>query len=363
MGNHMIQGDDVEDQLYLLEQMVQDAEHAPEVYQPTNDHFFSQESLIRYFKDVGLKGFRSSGNEYLGAIGARDLHPIKAPINSVKALSPTDTEADKYLECLVLCEKYPEVSLLPFDVSLNDLCETAYRFTEMYGFCCNAKAIGGIEASLNGKPEHSFLIEGTPYTYEFLCHYCRYCFCCRFMDFDLVDTIVELGGGNGKQIEIIKKLHPHITYYVLDFPAQAYLTGQYLTSIFGETVIDYSQNRHQQEIVGKKGSVNILCNWQIESIKPNSNTFFWSVARDGDMGPAAVSNYLSYASKWSDTIYLHQSMAGKNQEDGMEKLPMEYFHDQLKDRYQLFFRAPMINPLKRDFTGEEIIWSGKYKAL
>lgn len=354
----------IKDDIALLELMIEDARHIPEVYQPTNYWSYYQQNIIDHIRDKGLQNIRSSDNEFLSSFGARDLHPIKAPVTSIASLSESEQTIKKFLEYLILTADHPEVPLLPYDLSLNDLSETAFRFSDTYGRVCGGKPLTDIGASLAGGPEYYFYINDKPYTYSFLCHYWRYCFCAKFIDFNEVDTIVELGMGTGKQAEVIKKLHPHITYYLLDLPPQAYLTTQFLKAIFGDLVNDYSVHRQNDSIVAEEGSINVLCNWQIDSLKINSKTLFWNAASFGEMEPNVVKNYLDIASKWSTYIYLHQCMRGKekgNEGEGgvLEQTTFEHYQNSLAASYTLLSKELAYNPLKRiDDSGgyEEVLF-------
>jgi putative sugar O-methyltransferase len=343
---------DIEDQIELLDLMLEDSKHFPEIYQPTNYWSFYQNHIINHIRAEGLKTFRSSENEYLSTFGARDLHPIKAPITSLIALSRSEEEAKQYIEYLALAAKYPDVDLFPFDISLNDLNETAFRLTVAHGIICGAKPLSEITASLAGHPEYFFSVNGKSYTYAFLSAYWRYCFCCQYINFDDIDVIVELGMGTGKQAEVVKKLHPHITYYLIDLPPQAYLTGQFLKAIFGDVVMDYNVYRNQPMISSKPGSINILCNWQMESLKIDQKTLFWNAASFGEMEPHIVDHYLNIASRWSNYIYLHQCMKGKEQgkkgEGGvLKQTRFEDYHNFLQESYHLVSRASAYGALKK----------------
>ena len=90
----------------------------------------------------------------------------------------------------------------PDNLTEQDLGRLYYAFAATYGHRAGAKAIDGFQASLAGNPQHVILVNGKVYTMRMLAHYMHYAYCCRFIDFDAVQTIVELGSGCGKQAEV-----------------------------------------------------------------------------------------------------------------------------------------------------------------
>lgn len=361
----------VEDQPELLELMLADGQEAHLMYQPTNYWSFYQGAIIDSLKSEGLAAFRSSACVYLNAFGASDLHPIKELVSIIKGISATDEEARTYIAYLALIANNSNIPLLPYGLSLDDLNETAYRMAETHGILSRAHPLAELSASLAGKPEYYFTVNGKNYTNTFLHYYFRYCFCCRSIDFESVDTIVELGMGAGKQAELLAKIYPRITFYLLDLPPQAYLTGQFLRAIFGNRVKDYRTFRKKESICGEEGSINILCNWQIEALAPKGRVLFWNAASFQEMEPHVVDNYLSIASEWSEQFYLHQCMGGKESGErgkGGVLTPTVFddYNTILSKRHQFLIREPAYGPLKRlsDSGGyEDALWTARDSGL
>lgn len=354
----------IADNSELFDCMLRDGENAPPLYKATNYWDYYQDAIIQAIKNEGLSSFRSSKCDYFSAFGASDLHPIKAPVGAIKGLFPKEEEAKKYIGYLSLVAKNPDSELLPCDLSLNDLLMTAYRMADASGALSGALPLSRTSSSLIGNPEYSFAVEGRNYTLSTLNYYLRYCFCCRSIDFGSIDTIVELGMGSGKQAELVAKLYPSITYYLLDLPPQAYLAGQYLRAIFGERVNDYGHFRGVENIEAEEGTLNILCNWQIGAVRPKGNVLFWNAASFQEMEPHVVEHYLSIAAKWSERLYLHQAMRGKESgEKGkggvITKTTFEEYETFLTDSHSLLAREKAYAPLKelRDSGGyEETMW-------
>lgn len=344
----------VEDDPELLELMLQDLEKAPEEFHPTNYWKCYQAETIAYLREKGLKDFRSTTQGHLGSFGANDLHPLRKVLENVSLPELSPEALEKIIFTLKFTVDNPAVKILPHCISFQDLDETAYRVAELYGRACGAKPLHKLEASLHGTPEYVFRIEGRSYTYAFLYYYMRYCYCCRFIAFDTLENLVELSPGCGKQIEIIKKLHPHITVYALDLPPQLYVCSQYLKSLFPAAVTDYSGARALSPVTAqKRGEILILGNWRIDALKPKGTTLFWSAASFGEMEPAVSARYLASARSFADYIYLFQCEQGKRMGKSGEKQRVleattwEHYSACLTGGYRLIDRSPAYEPLKR----------------
>ena len=75
-----------------------------------------------------------------------------------------------------------------------------------------------------------------------------YAFASKLIDFDSIHSILELGTGIGGQLEVIKKLHPDVNYYVFDITPMLYVCEQYLKSIFPSSVVSYRETRKMMKI-------------------------------------------------------------------------------------------------------------------
>ena len=71
-------------------------------------------------------------------------------------------------------------------------------------------------------------VNGNSYTFSLLRFYLLYAQSCRIIDWDNIDSTLEIGGGFGMQSEIIKRLNPHIEIILLDLPQQGKLQEEYL---------------------------------------------------------------------------------------------------------------------------------------
>ncbi|MCB1111222.1 MAG: putative sugar O-methyltransferase [Chlamydiales bacterium] len=352
-----LQGDEVVDDPLLLELMLRDMDKAPSLYQPTQYWRYYLDHIVNYLRHDGLRHFRRESQGILSTFGATDLHPVRGCSPYAK-IEEDDAALGAVIDFFKIVAEFSSLPLLPYGLSMDDLNETAYRISELEGKVSGAKSLKDVEASLAGDPEFYFTIDGRKYTPAFLYYYWRYCYCCRHCNFDQVDAIVELGSGAGKQVEVIKKLHPHLTIYLLDIAPQLYICSQYLKAIFPGDVVDY------REHADVKGKIHIRGSWQIEQIAPKGNVLFWSAASFGEMEPPVVENYLAVARRWSDDIYLMQCMKGKELATAttrgvQQQTRFEHYQQSLRDQYNLVDRSPAYAPLKllRDSGGyEDTFW-------
>ena len=116
--------------------------------------------------------------------------------------------------------------------SLRDVRNLCYEYAACCGALNHAVPLDSIDASTVGNPLDVFYVDGKAYTTSYLNYYLDYAYCCRFVDFGNVATVAELGSGVGKQVEVLRKCHPHLCFYLFDIPPQLYVCHQYLSSVF-----------------------------------------------------------------------------------------------------------------------------------
>jgi len=132
-----------------------------------------------------------------------------------------------------------------YSITLDDLRTLCYEFALLYGEKRGAKSLKNVQTSLAGNPADIFEIDGKKYTMNFLRFYMRYAYCAKFIDFDSINTVVELGPGSGVQAEVLKKLHPHLRILLFDLPTQLYVCEQYLKNVFKQEAVSYLENRNE----------------------------------------------------------------------------------------------------------------------
>ena len=163
-----------------------------------------------------------------------------------------------------------------------------------------------------GNPEDIFKMHEKQYTMRMLNCYRRYAYCSRYINFDTIETVVELGCGHGAQVEVIKKLHPHICFLLFDLSPQLYVCEQYLKTIFSEAVISYRDTRSMKNLpTDWKGKIFIFGAAKFPLLEKIKIDLFWNAASFQEMEPPVVQNYLKYINQQAGSVFLQQVMGGK----------------------------------------------------
>jgi putative sugar O-methyltransferase len=292
----------------LLKLMVEDTAHAPDIYKPTNYWSVYEKRFLPELQTLGLHDFRRRKNSILSSFGATDLANSFSQIDLFKSRIFTNRITRKipfWLKFLSF-QNHLLDKILPIEKLLS------YEYVRMHGEKAGAKAIDEFEASLIGNPEDIITIGEKVYTMSILYYYLRYVYCCNHIDFDNIKIIVELGSGSGKQIEVIKKLHPGISFLLFDIPPQLYVCEQYLKSVFPDSLVSYKDTRNMDSIPEvKKGEIFILGNWKFPILEKVDIDLFWNAASFQEMEPDVVANYLSYINKQANAVFLQEAMGGK----------------------------------------------------
>jgi putative sugar O-methyltransferase len=117
------------------------------------------------------------------------------------------------------------------------------------------------------------------------------------VDFSKVTTMFEIGGGFGGNVHLLQSMFPNIRKVIyLDIPPMLYVGTQYLRQFYGDSIVDYSQNRSQEKICFKNDDsreILCICPWQIEKLDISAD-LFWNCASFSEMTPAIVGNYAKH---------------------------------------------------------------------
>jgi len=305
----------VKDDPTLLDQMMNDVLHVSELYRPTNYWSFYEKKLLPELKSLGLRNFRRRKNSSLSSFGATDLLPDSQfqrnsskgklrILNFLIKLALKDENTRKILF---------KISKAALGVNYPDINHLCYEFAKYYGKNTTAKPLDSFEASLVGNPEDAFQVNGKLYTTSLLYYYIMYAYCSNFVNFDSINTLMEIGSGSGKQIEVIKKLHPQINFFVFDIPPQLYVCERYLSTLFPDSVVSYKETRKMKKIpTENNGKIFIFGNWKIEEIENFNYDLFWNSASFQEMEPNIVLNYLNFVNRQTKKYaFLLELMKGK----------------------------------------------------
>ena len=309
------------DRTDLLELMVADVNSAPDIYKPGNFWDYLNKEQIPELRRTGLKSLRSRRLPSKLATWSVDLTPILGQIDffNSRILHNRISRKIPLWENLLRLFNKGLNSVIPispyslYDLRLEGLKMMAYECAKLWGEKVGAKSIDTFSASLIGDPEDVLDVDGRVYTIPIIYFYMRYIYCSQFLNWDSVHTMVELGGGLGRQIEILKKLYPEITFLVYDIPPALYIQEQYLKAVFPDSVISYEDTRKYDSLNNlENGKIYILGTRQFPLLKDTKIDLFWNAASFQEMEPDIVANYLLYINKHTENVFLSETMGGQN---------------------------------------------------
>ncbi len=306
----------------LLDLMLADLASAPAAFRPTNYWSVYEQRFVPELRERGLADFRRRRGTVLTSFGASDYRPRGAYLdlsrsrvfgNRVTQHLPGWTRLVSRVSDLFNRDGLSPVAFDVYECGLRELQESAFRLTQLYGEHTGARPLDSIELSGAGNPEDAFDIAGRSYTMRALYYYLRYAYCCQFVDFEKVELMVELGSGAGRQIEIIRKLHPRIRILAFDIPPQLYVCSQFLCANFPDAVIGYETTRTYGTLPDfPAGAVAICGSWLFPLLRDQRVDLFWNAVSFQEMEPDAVANYLSYVAPAADAVYLQERMDGQD---------------------------------------------------
>jgi len=307
----------VDDNLELLDLMMQDMQKVSDFYKPTNYWSFYEKRFLPELKKFGLKDFQRRKKSVLTSFHGTDLVPSLVNLNKFPKEEGTFRAIMYFLFRQSLKSKKMQryidsVTSLNSGVSNDDLNFLCFQLAKFYGESCGAKSINDFECSNVGNPENVFYVNGKMYTFWSLSYYVQYAYCCKYMNFNSINTIMELGSGAGKQTEVLKKLYPNMTFYLFDIPPQLYVCEKYLSKVFPDDVITYEETRNLKKIPeDHKGKIFIFGSWKIADLDFNCD-LFWNSMSFQEMEPEIVLNYLNYINGLTRKyVFLNEVMNGK----------------------------------------------------
>ncbi|MEC9309087.1 MAG: putative sugar O-methyltransferase, partial [Chloroflexota bacterium] len=194
------------DRTDLLELMVDDVNSAADVYKPGNFWDFINRNQIPELRKIGLHSFRSRQLPSKLATWAGDLTPSLGQVDFFSSRITYNRISKKiplWESLLRFCNDVfnavvPVAPSSDYDLRLDGLKVMAYECAKLWGEKVGAKSIDEFSASLIGDPEDTLEINGRVYTIPIIYFYMRYIYCSQFLDWDSVNTLVELGGGSGR---------------------------------------------------------------------------------------------------------------------------------------------------------------------
>jgi putative sugar O-methyltransferase len=346
MATTIPMGPQVEDDPGLLDLMLEDLHAGPALYQPGNYWANYEKILVPELRTSGLRDFRRRRASIVNTFGAADFAPITAELNTPPANPESNRRVRVKRLILELAQRVRPASRALralggsyVGASLEGVRQLCYAYASAYGKSNGAKPLEDFSASTAGNPEDVFDVDGRTYTTSMLQSYMLYAYCCRFANFDAIQSVMELGSGSGKQIEVIRKLHPHLSFFLFDIPPQLYVCEQYLRAVFPGSVVSYRDTRALQGI-GRPvpGSIYMFGTAKLPELEDLRWDLFWNAASFQEMEPDLVLNYLAFVNRETRRhVFLQENMEGMHQarrrgEHGvLQRTTMEHYQQGLPD--------------------------------
>lgn len=298
----------------LLVKMMADLKRADPSFQPTNYWAAYEPRFMAELKAHGLNDMRRQKNLVFRSFGAVDfVHPVaelmlrshpvfkKWPLNG-PIVSNLMTRIDQHLSRYI-----KTVDKLDFENYVH----LAYAFAQEYARGTNARPLSDFSMSLAGNPDGVTQIDGRWYSRQMIQYYLQYVYVSRFVSFEKLPVIAELGSGMGRQTEIFFKLHPESAYLLFDIPPQLYVAEQYLNTVFPGKVVSYNETRDWTDLSNiKPGHIHIFGNSKMPLLATGKVDLFWNSASFHEMEPDVVQNYLKYVDASAEWAYLAENLRG-----------------------------------------------------
>ena len=214
----------------------------------------------------------------------------------------SEKEKAVMLEASKIIFKKPDLPLLPYEISFNDLDQTSYLISELIGMNNKLPHVSNAAISENLNDGYSFVVGPERYNYSQLHFYLRYAFCAKQIDFDKIDTIVEIGSGSGRAVELIKRMHPHITFHLFDLGPQLYVANRYLNAVMPDDCAEFGISHET------KKKIHFHCHHEIEDFKPSGKVLNWNTLVFCILEKSTAKTYFDILKSFSDWIYISEPM-------------------------------------------------------
>jgi len=358
-------GTQVPDDPQLLEMMLADMNNGPDIFKPTNYWAVYEKRFLPELRTQGLHDFRRRRHSgVLDALGATDL-PLRREIDLCKIKVFGNRFTRRFPRWMRLMESVNAFlnHTLPFDEGVSPEAATllAFERARAMGVEQGARPLDLLDASLCGNPLDVIRVQGNAYTMSILSYYLQYAYCCRFVDFDRIGVLVELGSGAGKQAEVIKKLHPNIALVLVDIPPQLYVCHQYLRAVFPDDVVPYRESREYDELRPQPGKIYILGSWKFPMLDRIGMDVFWNSASFQEMEPEVALNYLSTVNQRGRYVFLREGMEGwevatrRGRRGVLAPTTLAHYTQGLSN-FRLVDLSPSVTPLGRSEESSDSFW-------
>ena len=299
----------MEDNPALLEQMFADMAAANSLYQPTNYWQVYQDRLMPLILTRGISRFRSRDLLETSRFGVSQF-----PTAFLLENEPGRIYKAAFSKLLARYWSHERRWLHHVDLFRNSFRSSHELLVRWLTDIDPKQELQTIEDSGRGDPTDVVEVTGRRYTVSFLRYFSDYLWLRERAPFADFRIVLELGVGYGGQAEVVKKLHPNLTYVVCDIPPQLYIAEQYLRSVFPGEVVGYQTTRPADSLaIEPDGHIHVIQPFQLEHLEFSGGLdLFHSVASMQEMEPTVVANYLALVVRFLTAwVYLVQNPQGK----------------------------------------------------
>ena len=136
------------------------------------------------------------------------------------------------------------------------------------------------------------------------------------IDLNGINTVVELGGGLGRNVLMLAKLRPDATILCFDIMPQVYVANQYLKAVMPDRVVSIATGMDLKLADGDmssiKGKIVVLPAWKMPECQNVAIDLFWNAASFQEMEPDVVRNYLMLVKRMAPRWISIMAMPGGN---------------------------------------------------
>ncbi len=342
----------ITDNKQLLAAMMEDTRHAPGAFSIDGPTAAFLDEFHADLSEKGLERMLVEGSKLLNTIGACNFSPLQQMEYNLKgrlqAGEISDDEHRVLSEASRIIFEKSSINMLPYELSMRDLNLAAFRACELYAKETGARPPSELNMAEVAYPEYTFEVDGHRYSYLFLYYYCRYAFCSQFVDFDQLDTVFEVGSGSGRAIEIIKKLHPHLSFHLFDLAPQLYVAHQFLQEIFPDSLVEYDRTRGLESVHDlADGGIHFHPHYHVDRLDLAGKTLSWNTMVFCIMAPHRAARYFDCIRRAADYVYAVEpsTEAGGGQYGLAETMTWEQYESFMAEGFELEKRCRAFRPL------------------
>ena len=291
----------VPDEPELFERLLALEQQASDLYRPTNYWSSNANVFVPELRRRGLHDFRRRRGSVLASFIASDLEfggsvdwslPVLRWLGAAaqtrglwRIARPIQRAVDGFASRLVKPE-------YPFEWAMIYFHALVARKFEKLGIDVQMIATDRI-----GNPAGIVEINGARWTWQQLNCASLLGDALSRIDIGAVNTIVELGGGLGRNIQMLARIRPQATILSFDVMPQAYVANQYLKTAMPERVIPIERSIELDlasgDLSAVKGRIVVMPAWKMPECRKIRADLFCNSASFQEMEPAVARNYLA----------------------------------------------------------------------